>query len=82
MRRTGIRMILEGRSEEEPAKEGLAELMSECPTSKAVGLCCDVIQKCTELKFVQTDMGGLVSMAEVAIEEAVPDQLHKETIYE
>ena len=53
------------------AEAGLHQLLDECPTSKAVAMCCDLVQKCTQIEFLEAGLGSVVEIVDNAIGGAV-----------
>ena len=56
------------------AEAGLHQLLDECPTSKAVVMCCDLVQKCTQVEFVEAGLGNVVEIVDTTIARAVSEE--------
>jgi hypothetical protein len=72
VRAQGVRLAMSGTYGQEEVLRGVSEVMDDCPTSEAKGLCCDVIQKCTKVEFINAHPDEIVLMVDTAISNVTP----------
>jgi hypothetical protein len=65
-RSRGIKLVMQGAFAEEEARAGVAEVLGDCPRSKAVGLCCDVVAKCTNVELIDLPIDEIGTKVEEA----------------
>ena len=72
--------VADGSYSQDQAEAGLHNILDECPTSKAVAVCCDLVHKCTQIEFIDMGLLKITKIVDTAIANAsAPGQ---ETVYE
>jgi hypothetical protein len=68
VRARGVKLALNGFAGREEVRRGVAEVLEGCPRSEAKTLCCDVIQKCTNIAFIGQSPEVISQRVDTAVE--------------
>lgn len=60
-------MIMNSGFSETQAETGVQEVLGDCPKSKSVSICCDLVAKCTNVELIDASLDEMIEKVDAAI---------------